>query len=505
MDRRTVLILGGIFILAYFLRVMFLPQGALTFGYDQARDAFVTGEIIGGDWKILGPPASTPGLYHGVFYYYFLVPAYILSRNPLVAAYWTALFNAGVVLIVYLLAYLMTKRKSAGFVSAFLFAISFESTQYAVWLSNPTLGVWTVPVLYLGLWLWVNEKYKTVGSVLTALGLALSIQSEIFLAYHIIPVMLWLFYQKKKIRMNELMKFMGVFGIGLLTMLLVELKFGFKGIAGAFSLLSTGESVSHGKSLGDFVVLFLNQIGRVYGNNSYPGNVAYGAILVVFLMFYSIYKWNKKGFSWEPFLVVWLMSHLTVVSVGGTSTPFLLVGIGPAVSIILGIWLSHWFKNNKVVVSMVLILLMIGNLSMIQKENARGQTIFAIQKDLLLSNELKAIDYTYSSAHKENFSVNTLTSPLWINTVWSYLYNWYGSEKYGYLPYWHGRDQVGRLGNNFKDIDEHVTKMYLIKEPLQGIPPGFVIETVENEDRISRLVDEVYYGELVVQKRERID
>lgn len=39
MKKKVIGLLLFIFILAYFLRVLFLPNFSLTFGYDQARDA----------------------------------------------------------------------------------------------------------------------------------------------------------------------------------------------------------------------------------------------------------------------------------------------------------------------------------------------------------------------------------------------------------------------------------------------------------------------------------
>ena len=88
MSNKIFLKLILIFALAYVLRILFLPQNAITFGYDQARDALVTQKIISGDLKILGPPASTPGLYHGAFYNYTLIPAYILFKGTLLTN-WT--------------------------------------------------------------------------------------------------------------------------------------------------------------------------------------------------------------------------------------------------------------------------------------------------------------------------------------------------------------------------------------------------------------------------------
>jgi 4-amino-4-deoxy-L-arabinose transferase-like glycosyltransferase len=121
MIKKDWLVLLIVFAFGYFLRVVFLSRGALTFGYDQARDAMVTQQILAGDFKILGPPASTPGLYHGVFYYYFLVPAYFVSHNPLAAAYWTAVFNAATAFVVYYLTFLMVRKRGAALLAAFLF------------------------------------------------------------------------------------------------------------------------------------------------------------------------------------------------------------------------------------------------------------------------------------------------------------------------------------------------------------------------------------------------
>src|SRR5260221_612021 len=101
MAKKIIIPLIFIFVFGYFLRVMFLPSKTLTFGYDQARDAVNALEIAHGHLKIFGPPASQPGLFHGVFYYYVLAPFYLIGHgSPIVAAYGIALINAlGVFLV----------------------------------------------------------------------------------------------------------------------------------------------------------------------------------------------------------------------------------------------------------------------------------------------------------------------------------------------------------------------------------------------------------------------
>jgi len=493
-----------IFIVAFVLRIWFLKYNILTFGYDQARDAYVSNEITNGDLKILGPPASTPGLYHGVFYYYVLAPAYLIGHgSPIAAAYWIAFLNSLTVLIVFYLTYLFTKRYWAGLLAAVFCAVSFEATQYATWLSNPTIGYWTVPLMYLGLWLWTKEK-KMWGVILAGLGLGLSIQADIFLLYQLVPVVIWLWLNRKEIKRKEILVFAVTLFFAVITMVVSEVKFGFRGLSGFVSLLNSSDSIVASKNLGDFFQLFLNQLGKVYAYNSYPGNVGYGGILVIFLIFFWLFSKESRKISWPIFLALWLFSHLTVVSLGGTSTPFLLVGIGPAVSILLGITVYKLIVGKKFLIALTLALIIItGNLLMIVKQNTKGAVIFAIQKDMLLAKQMAAIDYTYQEAGGKDFSINTLTSPLWINVVWDYLYKWYGQPKYGYLPQWHGQDQVGQLGS--LPITLPTThNYYLIIEPLNGIPERYLGDTVAEENGKSRLITEKYFGDLGVQIRERL-
>ena len=493
-----------IFLVGFWLRVRYLPQGILTFGYDQARDAVHATSIARGDLKILGPSASTPGLYHGVFYYYLLAPAYALGHgNPVVAAYWIAFLNSLTVFIVFCLTFLMTKKIGAGLFSALLFAVSFEATQYATWLSNPTIAIWTVPLTYLGLWLWTKTDRKYLGLFLTAVSVGMSIQAEIFLAYHLIPVLIWLGVNKRVVTKKQLLVALGVLGVSLSTLIVSEIKFGFKGLGGVRLLLSGGESnLAYAKSLGDYLTLYLNQIGRIFAFNSYPGNIGYGGALVIVIALCFLFGKTTKKESWPSFLALWLFSHLTVVTVGGTSTPFLMVGIGPAVSIVLGIFLWRLFDSNKRVITLIILGLLIwGNLSFIAKENPKGATLFAIQKDMLLTKELKLIDYTYQVSSKNDFTINSLTSPLWMNIVWSYLYDWYGQKTYGYTPYFVGRDQIGQiiaLPQKSKVLDNH----FLILEPMGGIPARYLEETVATEDSRSFLLDTQSWGELTVEKRQ---
>jgi len=219
----------------------------------------------------------------------------------------------------------------------------------------------------------------------------------------------------------------------------------------------------------------------------------------------SLFSWykkkNKRFPSWELFLALFILSHLPVVSIGGISTPFLMVGIGGGVVTLAAITISQVWKERKTLALILFVLITISNLAVVINQGKQGQTILEIQKDMTLYNEISALDYIYKEANREKFSINTLTRPLWINTTWSYLFNWYGKDKYGYLPYWRGRDQVGQLGNNLENAPQDIKLHFFIIEPPQGIPGYFYNQEIEAENARSKVLTEVNFGELRVQKR----
>lgn len=501
--KKTWVLLILIFVFGYFLRVVFLRQNVLTFGYDQARDAVNALEIVHGHIKIFGPPASQPGLFHGVFYYYVLAPFYLLGKgSPIVAAYGVAFLSTLTLFVVYALTYLMTKKTKTALIAALLFAVSFEATQYATWLSNPTIGIITVPLMYLGLWGWIRKKRW--GVVAAALGLGLSIQSEIFLAYHFVPLVLWLFVARKNVTRKQIVIFGGILFVTLFSMILAQFKFGIVPTINGIKDLAQGQSgnLAYEKSLGDYLILYLNQIGRIFSFNSYPGNVGWGGGFVIGLIAYSFLSLRKTSKNIDPrvFVSTWLLSHLTVVTVGGTSTPFLMVGIGPAVSILIALYFGIWLERKyTILVFAALVILLFGNISMIFNQNKNASTLFSIQKDMVLNKQLQAIDFTYSEAKGKPFSVNSLTSPLWVNIVWSYLYRWHGINTYGYAPTWHGHGQEGQVIS--LEASSKWNQGFLIIEPQDGIPPQYLPLTIGEEDSYSKLTNEKYFGAIRVQER----
>ena len=149
-------LLVALFILTFILRVMFVLNGAVSFHYDMARDAYEAQQI----WKdhklkILGPPTTTAGLFSGVLYFYLLAIPYGLGNgDPRIAAIFMSFLNSLSIIPIFLLTKEIFKSTKWAFLSAILFTFSFEAIQYGPWLSNPSPAILPMAWFFYSLRLW---------------------------------------------------------------------------------------------------------------------------------------------------------------------------------------------------------------------------------------------------------------------------------------------------------------------------------------------------------------
>ena len=170
-------------ILAFLLRIIFVFQNGVSFHYDMARDAFEAQQI----WKdhnlkLLGPPTSTPGLYHGVLYYYLIAPFYMLGQgDPRIVAIFLSFINCLAIIPIVLLAKDFFKSNKWAILSGLLFTVSFEAVQYAPWISDPSPAMLTIALFFYFLRVW--QKGNQLGLYLAVFMAALSTQFEFFFLY----------------------------------------------------------------------------------------------------------------------------------------------------------------------------------------------------------------------------------------------------------------------------------------------------------------------------------
>lgn len=479
---------------AFILRIIFVFQGGVSFHYDMARDAFEAEQI----WKfhhlkILGPPTSTPGLYHGVVYYYLIAPLYMLGNgDPRVVAIFLSFLNSLAVIPLVVLAKDLFKNNKLAIFSGTLFAVSFEATQYAAWISNPAPAVLTIACYFLGLRLW--QKGKISGLYLATLAAALSTQFQFFLIYlfFLIPVF-GLIFKTKTDRKAVSISFL-VAILGLLNFIIAAVKFKSLGnIFAGFFNIGTAGMIDFRPQFSELFLNYFNRISELFAYNFFPTNVFLGGALMIFVLFVI---------RRERLLLFFLLSNIPIFIFGGHTNTYANIGLVVPAILALVFSLKNIWNKGKILVVVIVLLSLISNIYAILKYNPMGQLILVIPNDMNLKNELSLIDQTYKDAKGEPFSINTLTLPLWTNTTWAYLYSWYGKNKYGYVPGFIGHNQVGLLGvESLKLSEKPLDKTFFIIEPHVGIPEDRFTWEIGAENSKTKLLKEYVYGELKLQFR----
>lgn len=486
-----------IFFLGLFLRLVFIPSGGLNFFYDQGRDFYIIGQLIHGDLKLMGPPASVTGFYHGVLYYYFAAPFYILGKgDPRFVAAALALVNCLGTILTYFFSRKLGIGRKISLILSLLYAVSFEQTQYATWLSNPSLAVFLVPLYYYSLITWI--KNETRAPWLAGIALGLAVQSELFLLYHLLIFLILFISRILKPSVTSLIRFFGILIIILLPMAVAQIKFGFPFLTGLKNLFGSGQS----PQMWAFLNIYFDYFAKLFAYNIFPLNIPYAGLFGIGLTIWVIL--SRFSSSGNKVLVVYLVSSVLALPFGGSNNSFVNVGLGMAVYLMLGLFLDFLVKKYRFLPYLIITGILAVNLFYVLNLNPGGNTLFAIQPSLNLKNERLVMDYIYNTQAGRPFSVNTITAPLYINTAWSYLFNWYGKSHYNYLPFWHGHDQVGVLGNNLARPPKNVGDYYLIIDPPVPNFVRFIEPGIMEENGSSKLLEEKKFGEIRVQRRQKI-
>ena len=503
-------LLSLIFLLALFLRFLYFPDN-IYFGYDQARDAFAALEILHGDLKLIGPTTAFEGLHHGVLYYYILAPLYGLGNmSPEFTAGVWRFFNALGVFLIFLLTKTLFNKKTA-LVATLLYAVSFEQTQFSIFLHHPSLVVLSMLVMYLGLALIIFSK-KNFGLTLVFLGLGCSIQFEFPLLYLVIPLLAIIatFYKtfikipKKTILLSGL-----VFTLSVSTFILAEIKYNFPTLHGLLALTQFNPD----KNIFNILGTFIYTAGRMVSVNLI-GN--WPLILATLMLLIAVYIFllRKKYRPQLLFLGIWFFSLITTFVVNGgvadpqRNIPLFYPNAGVSVSLLIFVAFLIWkiSEKSRIISLSLLVFIIFANLEMIKTFNPQG-TIpeFNVQQGMILGDQKKVLDFIYSDAIGQPFAVKAVTMPFFINTTWSYLFEWYGKSRYGYVPIWNGKNALGYSGNlKVQEAQEGLpSKRYVIIEPTRGIAPYLIEDYLKEEGYFTNIIEEKNIGLFIVQKREK--
>lgn len=492
------LLIVSIFFLAILIRFLYFPQD-LYFAFDQARDGFKSLEVMQGDFKIIGPPsAASDKIFAGPLVYYIFAPFYFLGeKNPEVVSGFLRIWNAlGVFLVLTIGSILFNKW--VGALAGFFYAISYEASQYSLFLSHQPMATISNLLFILGLAAFLFKKNRW-GLPLAFLGLGLSIQFHYVYFLQVIFLLLAFFFFRKDFRL-DLKSVFGCAVIFLLTVstfILAEIKFNFR-LLNAFL---EGEGFKFYPQAGFYsLTRFLHD--NILANYSFVWTV--GFLTISSLMYFLIKKQVKNQ---TLFLLIWFLVGALPYFLSGTNSYYYSASVNGAVLIFISYFIYTLAQKKLFLSILILFLISFNNLFLIFQHNPTGvNKEFIIQPGMLLKTEKQVLDYIYQKASGENFAVNGLTVPLQVNTTWSYLIEWYGQDRYGYLPVWGSEVAAGFPGNLQVGTkrSELPDKRFTIIEPTVGIPQKFLDDFFKEENYFSTVAEEKKFGTITVQYRERI-
>lgn len=491
---REIIALAALVAGALIIRFVHFPANVY-FAYDQARDAFMADEILHGDFKLMGPPSSFRGLFHGPLYWYLISPMYLLfAGNPASVSGLLRLINLLTIPLIFLVGKTLFNKR-VGLFAAIIFAFSFENWQTSLYFSNPSLAFVTVLVFYYALSRIIKAQDKLWDWLLLAIGLGASIQMQFYMVYlFFILIATFLIHfgeLKKRITLGKLFAFMVTSLLFLSTFLVTELKYGFRQTNEVLSTFG----IDDGKNAADGLGEWLDRVAISTKDNLGLGIPLVAVLLFLVVTFIRLHRNSRKPFA---YLLVWILGSLSLFLISSHNV-YYVVGLSAPIVIFASVFVSEIFLPRKVRPYVLLIIVVLNLLAIYRQAREGIVEQISVQRGMSYGDEKAVVDYIYNNANDQEFAVNALTMPYDIYTTWAYIFQNYGGSKYGFVPYW-VKSQVEGFPGKLPVSSKTVCVRYTIFESLRGherLEKFFR----EEQDLTTNLDSRIKIGEFTVEKR----
>jgi hypothetical protein len=506
------LILLSLFIIVaigFYLRTFMLWRD-FVFVYDQGRDALKVQEILKGHLTLIGPTTGLSGVFLGPFFFYFLLPWYVIGQgNPIVPAFFFAFMQSCVAALLFFYANRVAGKK-AGYLAAFIYTISFSNIMFARWLSNP------VPLPFFSLLLFLTVMYalehkKVIWFLVTGVLMGICLQLEAANAVFLLPVLalvvLGELYKKAKRRtrvMNakqsaalfftvlwEKRQLWGAVIVGFLVTLVPQLLFELKHNFLSLRSLVTAFQTTHESSVSSNIPKRFELLLDLYARGIFPEAekvfipFIVGVIAIGVQLRTKLWKLLSFRIAFWWFVIPFVCDILYNGNHGNFWDYYIIAQHGVLYILIASI-LCVGVTQKKLLrfISVGLLLLLIP-LSLVTNMK-RWTGFFPVYKErIALSLQVEAIDWITSDTNGQPFGSWAYT-PAAQDDPYRYLFA-YRARKSGVVPVEH---------------PEHTKNMYLIVEDDNGHAKRR--ETwIKDMSAIGKIVDSRTFGAVTVFKVER--
>ena len=343
------LLLFAIILIGFFLRTFQLKERFL-YGHDQDLASwFIKDVVIDKHFRLIGQETSTQGVFIGAFYYYLLVPFYIMSAmDPIGGTYLVTLLGIiGIISIYFVFSKVFTK--DTGLIAAFIYSVSFYT------IANDREVVPTMPVILWTVWfiyalnLLLKGKEKKAFILFGVLiGLIWHINFALVLTLILIPAVIILF--KISFKLKNLIYGFSVLTLVSMPLLLFESRHGFQQIRAIYFSLTKPQSdvVFFGlKKFSRVIFLMSKNIHGLFMGLS-PWITQKQVVLGILVVFVFI-TWKKiLRKEWSIIFLIWVLTYVLFFSLySKIVSEYYLNGTIIVFMAIVSLWISKLLRNEN--------------------------------------------------------------------------------------------------------------------------------------------------------------
>lgn len=433
-----------IILIGTYSRVRPVLDKSFPFTYDIGRDLLALYNIVHHlDIPLIGPTTGLPGLFYGPWWYYSLVPAFVIGNGSPLAI---NLFMSLTGLVVVGVGYLAAKKTSGvgfGLILASLLAFSPSLIAASTQIWNPNIAPMYLIFIFIVLLALLKDKkiisrnreavYIIILGILAGLNIDSEVVYGLILSFALIVFLGFSLFKKR-------LYYYLLFIFGLLTIfaprIFFELRHDFVMSRTIFRLHHTGGVSLIHNILQEFVraLTALYQLWELsIGVHSFIALLLAVFLVGIVLYFFKTYSRSHQLLLKYSFLT--LIAYASILSLfQGDIWGHYIVGVPIFYIFILAtaLW-TMWREKKLLILGIVIFIYILTS----QFDPLAFYTYYTKQHPAgnasLYKNQEQVVDYIYSQADGQKFNEIVYTPPVHDYT-YQYLFLWIGSNKYHYLP-----------------------------------------------------------------------
>lgn len=423
-----------------FLRFPGVLTNSFAFTYDVGRDMLALWDMLNlHKFSLIGPTSGLPGVFYGPWWYLILLPFYmVVGGDPQGLTFFIALFGIFAVFF----AFLFGKKLggvSIGLSFAAMISVSPALTSLSSQIWSPNIvPIFVIFVLLVLVGIYSEKhinfiKFFLLGFLLALIADLGIVFGVLFMTGTLLSVIIIL---NKKLSFKSAVSF--IFGVLVIfsPRILFDFRHQFLMTKSFVDFLAKGDS-SQSRNITE---VFINRLGILFSqfNSTFAANNRFfGFFIILVIVFVLIFFFKKADDVTRKFIKTSLIVILTfligLIFFRHDVWGHYLVGLPIFYILLFSIAINLVSKEIKYVFPglFVLVLFLI-NLNPISQINNLNKPLW-VGDASIYRNQVEAVNYVYKESYGKDFKYVVYTPPVHDYT-YRYIFKWYGSKKYHYLP-----------------------------------------------------------------------